>query len=137
MTNGLILNRVSFSEKCTMGVLLGSSGLPICLTLENPWLDNEPCVSCIPDGDYTCEIVTSPKYGKVYGVKDVDNRTHILFHAGNTEKDTKGCILLGRSYGVLSGEPAVLSSRNALTDFHTLMDGKPFDLQITSALYQL
>jgi hypothetical protein len=65
------------------------------LTLENPWLDNLPNISCIPAGEYICELDVSPKYGTVFHVRNVEGRSHILIHWGNYVKDTQGCILLG------------------------------------------
>ena len=123
--------RVSNIDKCTMGVLIDNEGLPFCLTLENPWLDNQRSISCIPTGKYKCKIVDSPKYGKVYEVLDVPERTHILFHSGNVEKDTRGCILLGSNFGTLSAQPAVLSSRITVDKFMKYMDGSDFDLEIS------
>ncbi|RKZ67308.1 MAG: hypothetical protein DRQ48_09910, partial [Gammaproteobacteria bacterium] len=52
-------------------------------TIERPWLDNEENISCIPTGVYTCKRTMSPKFGLVYEIMDVEDRTHILFHAAN------------------------------------------------------
>ena len=41
-------------------------------TLENPWLDNEPYVSCIPKGNYKCHRVDSPRYGDTFQVMNVE-----------------------------------------------------------------
>ena len=86
----------------------------MCFTLENPWKNNGPCVSCIPEGEYTCRPHNGTKYRDTWEVKDVEGRSAILFHAGNTEPDTKGCILPGSFIGNLGGERAVLSSRQAM-----------------------
>ena len=64
-------------------------------TLENPWLDNAPNISCIPVGSYVCKRVISPKYGETFEITGVDGRTHILFHEGNYPSNTMGCVLLG------------------------------------------
>lgn len=126
----ITLNRVSFNEKCTQGVLVDEKGIAICLTLENPWIDNKVRVSCIPTGLYNCEKVVSPKFGNVYEVSPVEGRSHILIHSGNIERHTKGCILLGSSFGYLRGEPAVLSSRLTLNNFHKIMNNESFYLSI-------
>lgn len=126
----LTIKRVSIIPKCTLGVLMDELQIPICVTLENPWIDNKPMVSCIPSGQYICNVIDSPKYGKSFEVKEVPNRTHILFHKGNIEKNTKGCILLGQYFGFYKGEPAVLNSTKTVEYFHSLMNGEAFKLNI-------
>lgn len=116
-----------------MGVLLRDNGIPFCLTLENPWLDNETSISCIPTGLYKCKIVNSPRYGEVYEVMNVKHRTHILIHSGNTEADTRGCILVGQSFGELKGEPAVLNSKVTLRALYSITNNLEFDLEIVDA----
>ena len=56
---------------------------------------------------------------------DVPERDHILFHAGNTHKNTNGCILLGMQYGKLGYESAVLASRSAFLQFMDRMGNAP------------
>ena len=81
-----------------------------CCTLEPPDKDNQQNVSCIPVGLYNVSRVHSPKYGNTFEITNVPNRTHVLFHAGNTIKHTRGCILLGQYFGKLLGDRAVLNS---------------------------
>ena len=66
-------------------------------TLERAWHNNERRVSCIPEGKYVCKRIISPKFGETYEICDVENRSHILFHAGNYTKDSLGCVLLGKN----------------------------------------
>lgn len=134
----LVLKRIAANKEATTGVLL-KDGVPICLTLENPWLENRVRVSCIPGGtQYTCTKVDSPKFGKTWEVTSVRNRTHILFHKGNTAEDTLGCIVLGSYYGELYNREkdiynlAVLNSKRAFNYFMKLMNGyDDFTLRIT------
>ena len=113
-------------------LIAGPRGLiPQCLTLENPWVENQPNVSAIPAGSYQCELIDSPSKGKVYTVRNVPGRTNILIHGGNTEVDTHGCILLGSGFGVLGGVPAIMASQLALSGFMAKMAGFPrFNLAI-------
>ena len=94
----LLLIRDTFSEKSTIGELF-LNGERICDTLENPWLDNQRNISCIPEGNYDVRLrlpreSASRDYLHLL-VQDVPNRDWILFHRGNTAKDTSGCILVG------------------------------------------
>lgn len=96
----MVLKRFSFTKHGTFGVLgyVSPDGLmPICLTLEDPWLDNQANISCIPAGEYDCRRIESPRFGDCYEITNVPARSHILFHKGNTIQDTHGCILLGSS----------------------------------------
>jgi hypothetical protein len=61
----------------------------------------------------------------VYRVEDVPQRSDILIHAGNTHKDTHGCILLGMQFGKLGNDSAILASRSALLQFMEKMGNTP------------
>ena len=129
----MILKRIEHTDKCTRGVLL-IDGEIFCVTLENPWKDNIPNISCIPTGLYQVERRLSPKWGDSFTVQDVNDRTHIVIHRGNVEANTKGCILLGRSFGYLGGEPAVLTSKPTVKEFMEWMGGiDSFSLKIVQA----
>lgn len=66
--------------------------------------------SCIPAGSYPVVIRQSPKFQRLMPlVTDVPNRSGILFHTGNTFRDTKGCILVGYNDAV----GTLLNSRRA------------------------
>lgn len=113
----------------------------VCHTLELPWRDNRVRRSCIPSGRYECAMVRSPKFGKVYHVRAVPGRSHILIHAGNLGGDVElgyrsnilGCILLGQRVGTLGGQPAVLISRPAISEFVRSLEAQPFDLEVSDA----
>jgi hypothetical protein len=76
----------------TGGILLLHK-LPVCYTIEPPWLGNERNKSCIPEGMYDLYPRWRDWRGWHIGVRDVPNRSNIIFHPGNFGKDTKGCIL--------------------------------------------
>lgn len=81
-------------------------------TMERPWLDNRPFVSCIPAGVYVLEPRRYHKGGyDALGVKDVPGRTHVLLHVANLASQLAGCIAPGRKVGDLGGDTAVLDSR--------------------------
>ena len=94
----LLLIRDTFSEKSTIGELF-LNGERMCDTLENPWQDNQRNISCIPEGEYPVRL-RLPRESATRDylhllVEDVENRSYILFHRGNSAKDTSGCILVG------------------------------------------
>ena len=113
----LILEREFFAsdETINLGLLRDFDDDHFSLsTLENPWLDNEPYISCIPKGSHTCKRVDSPRYGNTFQVIDVLGRTHILFHWGNWEKNTLGCVLVGCHN---NGKDMILQSRKGFGRF--------------------
>jgi hypothetical protein len=120
----LRLVRVSEYNGATCGVLTIDDS-PEFVTLEDAWRDNERLISCIPQGRYKVKLHRSPKFGLTYQVMDVPERSQILFHSGNTHKDTHGCILLGMQYGKIGSESAILASRSAFLKFMDLMGNTP------------
>lgn len=95
----LLIIRDTFTEKSTIGRLF-INGESFCDTLENPWIDNQRSISCIPKGNYKVRL-RYPRESATRDylhllVQDVPNRDYILFHRGNTAKDTSGCILVGK-----------------------------------------
>lgn len=97
------------------------NGMFLCFSLELSWRNNEPEVSCIPAGVYKAVRHTSPKFGETYLLVDVPKRSEILFHAGNSIADTKGCILLGDRPRSLTSE--IWESRDSVHRFLLALNG--------------
>lgn len=94
----LKLVREICTDKSTIGRLYLNKEY-VCDTLENPYINNERNISCIPEGTYDVRLrlareSASRNYLHLL-VQEVPNRSYILFHRGNTAKDTLGCILVG------------------------------------------
>jgi len=136
MENIVHIFRMKRSDQGTMGVLI-TAGFQ-CYTLELPWRNNQRNISCIPPGEYHVRKKVSPKYGKVYHVQDVPNRSCILIHSGNWAGDVNkgyrthvnGCILLGLHQGTMDGQIAVLNSRITVNRFVRHMENHDFILNI-------
>jgi hypothetical protein len=109
----LLLVRDTLTDKSTLGELF-LNGERMCDTLENPWLDNQRNISCIPEGEYNVRL----RYPRESGtrdylhllIQDVPNRSFCLVHIGNFVHQTKGCVLVGLS----SSQHAVNNSRLAM-----------------------
>ena len=127
-------------DQGTPGAILVPGTAPF-HALELPWRDNLQRRSCIPEGDYTCQIVRSPRFGRVYHVTGVPGRSAVLIHSGNFagnidlgfKSHVEGCILLGEKVGTLDKQRAVLVSRPAVTRFMRALEEKPFTLEIRHA----
>ena len=94
----LLIIRDTFTDESTIGELF-LNGERLCDTLENPWLDNQKNISCIPVGEYPVRLrlareSATKKYLHLL-IQDVPNRNYVLFHRGNTNADTQGCVLVG------------------------------------------
>ena len=94
----LLLIRNTFSKKSTIGELF-LNGERICDTLENPWVDNQRNISCIPEGVYPVRL-RLPRESATRDylhllVQEVPNRDFILVHRGNFPSQTQGCLLVG------------------------------------------
>ena len=130
------LIRLRRSDQGTLGILLYEEFK--CYSLELPWRENQRNISCIPPGEYITEIRLSPRFGKVYWLKEVPNRSWILTHSGNWAGDVNkgykthvnGCILLGQKRGLLEGQLAVLNSRIMVNRFMDRMNYQPFSLRV-------
>lgn len=116
----LIIRRIQTGENGTFGALIFES-IPFAVTLEREWLDNKSNISCIPSGEYMCERVDSPRFGDTFEVKDVKNRSHILFHKGNLDDDSYGCILIGESFGAVGNSSGIVDSRGGFNEFKAIL----------------
>lgn len=127
----LILKRIAKRSDYTIGRLY-IGGEPFCDTLEPTWRDYEhgACKikgkSAIPEGRYAVVITYSPKLKAwlpllLGGPEFNKNWQGVRIHAGNTAKDTQGCILVGENKAV----GKVLNSRKWLYELkHRIVEAK-------------
>ncbi len=134
----LELVRVSVAPEGAFGVLL-SQGIPSLVTLERSYPKDDadprgPQFTKIPPGRYPCRRTYYHRGGyDTFEVCDVVGHSRLLFHKGNTELDSEGCILVGQRFDRW-GRPAVLESALAFAVFMQLTAGRPvFDLVVRAA----
>lgn len=109
----VIIQRDPFEPTHTYGTLIWDN-FRLCDTLELPWLDNKPKVSCIPAGTYTAIAFQSPHNGDVWLLENTTPRSMIEIHSANVTSELLGCIAVGTK-GKLGDKPAVLRSKPAMT----------------------
>jgi len=94
----LVLVRDAFTETAILGRLF-FGGTCICYTLENR-------SKAIPCGTYNISNSRSPKFKRelplIYGYKVAESRG-IRINAGNTSKDSAGCVLVGMGRDTVAG----------------------------------
>lgn len=113
----VVLQRLYQGKDCIIGTLSMDRKI-LCYTLENPWKDNEKNISAIPEGRYSCVPYNSERHPNVWKVINVKDRTLILIHVGNYEKDTEGCILVGSNVAYHK-ENMVTNSRITMKKLHS------------------
>ena len=104
----LRLVRETFTERSTIGKLY-LDGAYECVTLEDCCRESEPGtwkpelkipkVTAIPYGRYEVTVTFSQRFGRalplLLKVPDFDG---VRIHAGNTDADTDGCVLVGKYF---------------------------------------
>jgi len=129
----MIIKRIAENKYGTFGVIIDQNNIPFALTLERQWLSNKTGISCIPNGIYMCRRVNSPHFGDTFEITDVPDRTHILFHKGNLDDDSHGCVILAEKYDPVLGSYGVKSSGDAFKEFRYRVRGvNNFGLEIMS-----
>src|SRR5688572_33364162 len=95
------------------------NGDRLCSTIELPWKNNMPRVSCIPEGEYELRKKWSKRFGNHFLLMDVPDRSHILIHPANDAlTELKGCIA---PVSFLNGEGKGLQSKAAFQKLSELI----------------
>ncbi len=105
---GYTIGRLSIRRQVIDEYLTGSEDEYFCDTLEPTWRDYANGAykikgrSAIPEGRYAVVISYSPKFKQwlpiLLGDLEFNRKWQgIRIHAGNTAKDTEGCILVGKN----------------------------------------
>lgn len=82
-----------------------------CVTIELPWRDNKPDISCVPKGTYLCTWRFSEKHGLCYWLENVPGRSSCEIHSANVAGDIskgwasqlEGCIAPGKETVLFPG----------------------------------
>lgn len=123
-----LLRYAAFSDRIIGAVRL--DGGQTYYTVERPWLDNAPYVSCIPEGVYTLKRHDSPKFKTMqdrhdgehtWEITGVPNRSVILFHTANYATELHGCVGLG--HGSMANLAGIAESRTAVAEFYSATRG--------------
>ena len=123
----MILNRRQFTRDGIFGDLLSDTGDVLFVTLEHAYVDTNSeklFVPKVPEGVYTCKRGMHRLAGmtsdfETFEITGVPGHTDILFHWGNFNKDSAGCVLLGENRGV----KMIVNSKVAFGKFMSLLEG--------------
>lgn len=113
----------------TLGNLFVIDGTDIlfqCKTLELPWKENVPGLSCAPTGSYRIEYEYSPSFGRfLWELKDVPGRSEIKIHPANFAHQLRGCIALGERHEFINKDKFkdIVLSKPTVDKFHAVLSG--------------
>lgn len=130
----LILSRREFRDDGIFGELKNERYEHLFVTLEHSFGG----IPAVTPGDYKCErglhsLPSDPDdFFDTFEVMEVPGHTGILFHVGNYNEDSAGCILIGEGNGAkLNGGKMITNSRKSFKEFmNMLKDHSSFELKI-------
>jgi hypothetical protein len=105
--------RLEETDEGALGVLL-VRGEIFCMTLQPDSRDRERYQ--IPAGVYPLRRFHGARWRNTLEIV-VSGHTALLFHAGNWEEDSTGCVLVGSEAGKLRGQRAVTNSGTTFERF--------------------
>ena len=130
---GYTISNLTIDGKWFCNVLEDTDrGLDDFMSIEEKKKHKKPSITAIPRGTYEVTLdVVSPKYstntfykqvcnGKVPRLLNVKGFEGILIHAGNSSKDSAGCLLVG----VNKVKGQVLNSRETFKELYKLLKDK-------------
>jgi len=103
-------------------------GRPFAVSVERTFHPDEAAHGkqiVIQNGVYRCSVSWYNRGAYATYEIHVPGHTRVLFHKGNTEADSLGCVLIGESFGELNGKTAVLNSKGGFEEFMSLVNGIP------------
>lgn len=129
----LTLTRTRASKDGVFGELTADL-LSVC-TLEHAYPAGDTWITKIPPGEYRCvrglhRLAGMAQPFETFEVLGVEGHKNLLFHTGNFNRDSEGCILLGES----ANSSMILNSRRAFATFLAVTsEVDEFTLQVVEA----
>lgn len=135
----MALIRTEFRMDGIFSELRDASGDQLFVTVEHSYSDElgnfRPKLS---DGVYKCvrgshilEHMTAAF--ETFEIMNVPGHTNILFHVGNFNADSSGCVCIGFTIVQISGQQAISQSQHAFANFMDLQTGlNEFQLTVKS-----
>lgn len=122
----LILTRTEFREDGIFGKITSYDGSFQCVTLEHAFaINGHGFIPKVSSGTYVCvRGIHKLEHGKpfeAFEVTGVAGHNGILFHIGNFNNDSDGCILVGESVATGSEDGIQVITHSEVT-FNKLME---------------
>ncbi len=133
----LILTRKECRSDGIFSQLTDLSGNFICETLEHAYPDEDGVFHAkIPAGKYQCQRGNHMLHGmdtpfETFEITEVPGHSKLLFHWGNFQKDSEGCVLVGALMANSGGIQMITRSRDTFVRFMYLQkDSDSFELTV-------
>ena len=104
-------------------------------TVEQDWENNQPNISCIPNGEYTLTFHNSPNHGECFILENKElgigkyegdaERFGCLVHIANLASQLEGCIAPGLFRSLYKGRWSVSSSGKAMDKLFEILGKDP------------
>jgi hypothetical protein len=132
----LISHRTQYRPDGIFSEVTDADG-PVMVALEHAYQDDQGNYEPkIPPGVYDCvrgmhQLADMDAPFETFEITGVAGHTGLLFHAGNFDKDSEGCMLCGEAIADDEDGEMVTNSRAAFEKFMALQDGvDSFQLEV-------
>lgn len=133
----LTLERKQYRADGIYGELQSPDGSWFAVTLEHAYQNDAGFLPKIPDGKYLCARGFHRLPGmtadfETFEITGVSGHSGLLFHCGNFNHDSSGCVLVGR-HVILRGDgrQMISQSREGFDSFMTMQRGVTgFELEV-------
>lgn len=126
----LTLKRAEFRKDGIFGDLFcDETGDHLASTLEHSYPKGDDFAPKLPDGVYACErgphrLKADADPFETFEIKGVPGHWGILFHVGNYNRDSQGCVLIGTGIGwTAKKEKMIVGSKLAFDRFMKRLEG--------------
>ncbi len=124
----MILQTLSIEPQGAFSYLLDVNRKQVAVTVEHTYdVEGGGQMVKLPAGTYDCKrgmhTLNGHYWFETFEITGVVGRTGILFHPGNTELDSKGCVCTGEAFNHLYGLKDVTNSQETFQKFMLLQTG--------------
>lgn len=123
----LTLKRLAYRPDGIFSELFDESGIHVCFCLEHAYAFNgSGFLPKLPSGSYICQrgqhqLYGMPKAFETFEITGVPGHTDILFHVGNFNNDSEGCVLVGENI-LIGPANGIQTLSHSMTTFAKLME---------------
>lgn len=128
-----VLSTYEYLDGVVGDLYLDDSGV-FCHSMELPWKNNEPDISCLPLGDYVCIVTHSPAFNKELYliIEPFEHRAGFRIHAANRLRELRGCVAFGENFTEVDNSVFLQTSAKWVKAVMEHFKNEPFLLQITA-----
>ena len=121
----ITLSRTDKKETGIFGKFTNSDGATVALTLEHAYEQPDGSwESKLPAGTYVCvrgqhQLASMTHPFETFAISNVPGHTNVLIHMGNYDRDSEGCVLVGKA---IVGD-MITHSLETFNDFMAAQEG--------------